>query len=75
MGVLSGPADSFRAGGRNDSRPNECDDGHHFVMQIVNMARGFYQLGCALYPITLVALAVAGPGKFPATLGALAALG
>lgn len=36
---------------------------------------GFYQLSCAVYPITLVALAVAGPGKFSATLGALAAFG
>jgi hypothetical protein len=35
---------------------------------------GFYQLSCAVYPITLVALTVAGPRKFSATLGALAAL-
>ncbi len=36
---------------------------------------GFYQLGCALYPSVLVALAVAGPRRFSASLGALAACG
>jgi len=36
---------------------------------------GFYQISCAVYPVTLVALAVAGPGKFSATFGAAVALG
>jgi hypothetical protein len=36
---------------------------------------GFYQISCAVYPITLVALAVAGPGKFSATFGATVAIG
>ena len=35
---------------------------------------GFYQLGCAIYPLTLVTVAVAGRAKFSATLAALAAL-
>lgn len=36
---------------------------------------GFYQLACAVYPVTLVAVAAAGRQKFSATLSALAALG
>jgi hypothetical protein len=36
---------------------------------------GFYRIACAVYPITLVALAATGPTKFSATLGALAAFG
>ncbi|MEX2208818.1 MAG: hypothetical protein WEF50_21590 [Myxococcota bacterium] len=35
----------------------------------------FFQLGCATYPVVLVALAVAGRGRFPASTAALAAFG
>jgi len=35
----------------------------------------FYQLACTVYPLTLVILTRAGPARFSATFGALAALG